>query len=421
MLLRLVRRLRCRAGVVRPGVMDRLGVGYEAMREVEPGDRLLRDHRLRAGRAAARPLRPRHELPGAGSGCWPHRRGRRPAGAGGRPDRRPRRRRADGGLRDPRRAARARPLGRGQLVDVSMADGALSWLAMVAARHLADGVVPRRGDLSSAARFVCYRPYAARDGWVTLGALEPKFWAAWCHGVGRADLIEQQFDAPGLEAHREVEAIFASAPARSGRRSRGARLLPGAGARARRGAGLRARARARDGRRPPARDAGEDVAHPGGTGAGLRRAGAGRAHRAGAARSRAVRARRSPRCASRERRSDARRSGRRGRRRAAAARREATACDAAQREARLCRRGPRPAWHSRDRLLRGARRRALPGDRADVRARGSAPSSTPALCFGPPHWPAREDGAAGGHGAGAGHGRDPRAWSPSPSIEVSIP
>ena len=33
--------------------------------------------------------------------------------------------------------------GEGQLVDVSMADGALSWLAMVAARRLAEDVVPR--------------------------------------------------------------------------------------------------------------------------------------------------------------------------------------------------------------------------------------------------------------------------------------
>jgi crotonobetainyl-CoA:carnitine CoA-transferase CaiB-like acyl-CoA transferase len=43
---------------------------------------------------------------------------------------------------------------------------------------------------------------------VTLGALEPKFWAAWCQGVGREDLIEKQFEAPGSDAHREVEAIF---------------------------------------------------------------------------------------------------------------------------------------------------------------------------------------------------------------------
>jgi crotonobetainyl-CoA:carnitine CoA-transferase CaiB-like acyl-CoA transferase len=69
-------------------------------------------------------------------------------------------------------------------------------------------VVPKRGDLELAGRLVCYRPYAAKDGWVTLGALEPKFWQAWCRGVGREDLIEKQFEAPGTETHAEVERIF---------------------------------------------------------------------------------------------------------------------------------------------------------------------------------------------------------------------
>jgi crotonobetainyl-CoA:carnitine CoA-transferase CaiB-like acyl-CoA transferase len=98
--------------------------------------------------------------------------------------------------------------GEGQLVDVSMFDGSLSWLAMVAARYLSDGEVPRRGGLELAGRLICYRPYACQDGWVTLGALEPKFWQAWCRGVGREDLIEKQFEAPGSEAHAHVEQIF---------------------------------------------------------------------------------------------------------------------------------------------------------------------------------------------------------------------
>jgi alpha-methylacyl-CoA racemase len=100
--------------------------------------------------------------------------------------------------------------GEGQLVDVSMADGALSWLAMVAARHFADGAVPRRGGLELAGGLLCYRPYRCADGWVALGALEPKFWRAWCVGVGREDLIERQFEPVGSEAHREVEAVFAT-------------------------------------------------------------------------------------------------------------------------------------------------------------------------------------------------------------------
>jgi alpha-methylacyl-CoA racemase len=79
----------------------------------------------------------------------------------------------------------------------------------VAARYLCDGQVPERGGLELAGGLVCYRPYACRDGHMTLGALEPKFWQEWCRGVGREDLIERQFDPPGSEAHAEVERIFA--------------------------------------------------------------------------------------------------------------------------------------------------------------------------------------------------------------------
>jgi alpha-methylacyl-CoA racemase len=98
--------------------------------------------------------------------------------------------------------------GEGQLVDVSMFDGALSWLAMVAARVFAANDQPRRGHELLGGSLLCYRPYRCADGWVTLGALEPKFFAAWCRGVDREDLIEKQFEAPGTPAHAEVEAIF---------------------------------------------------------------------------------------------------------------------------------------------------------------------------------------------------------------------
>ena len=100
--------------------------------------------------------------------------------------------------------------GEGQLVDVSMSDGALSWLAMVAGAYFADGSVPRRGELPLAGSLVCYRPYECADGWVSLGALEPKFWQAFCRGVGREDLVARQFERPGSEAHEQVKAIFAA-------------------------------------------------------------------------------------------------------------------------------------------------------------------------------------------------------------------
>ena len=86
----------------------------------------------------------------------------------------------------------------------------MSWLALVAARYLCDGVVPERGRLELAGGLVCYRPYACADGHVALGALEPKFWQNWCRGVGREDLIERQLDPPGSQTHVDVERIFAA-------------------------------------------------------------------------------------------------------------------------------------------------------------------------------------------------------------------
>jgi len=209
-LLRLARDADVLLESFRPGVLDRLGVGYERLREENPGlvycaitgygqDGPLRDrsgHDMNylglvgllglTGEAGGPPVQAAGQIADLGGGALMA---------------------AFGILAALRERDRS---GEGQLVDVSMADGALSCLAMVAARFLAEGVVPRRGHLELAGGLVCYRPYAAADGWVTLGALEPKFWSAWCRGVGREDLVERQFDGPGSDTQREVEAIFAA-------------------------------------------------------------------------------------------------------------------------------------------------------------------------------------------------------------------
>ena len=194
----------------RPGVLDRLGVGYEAMRAVNP--QLV--HCAITGYGQDGPLRdrPGHDMNYLGRvgllGLTGERGGPPVQAAGQIAD-------LGGGalmaafgiLAALREAERT---GEGQIVDVAMADGALSWLAMVAARFFADGEVPSRGGLELAGGLACYRPYACADGWVTLGALEPRFWAAWCRGVGREDLVAEQFAAPGSDAHAAVEAIFAA-------------------------------------------------------------------------------------------------------------------------------------------------------------------------------------------------------------------
>jgi alpha-methylacyl-CoA racemase len=193
----------------RPGVLDRLGVGYEQLREVNPG--IVYCAISGYGQDGPNRDRPGHDMNYLGLVGLLALTGERdgpPIQAAGQI--------ADIGggalmaafgilaaLRERDRS------GQGQVVDVSMAHGAMSWLAMVVARYFAEGVTPHRGDLELAGAIVCYRPYRCADGWVTLGALEPKFWQQWCRGVGREDLVEHQFESPGSRAHREVEAIFA--------------------------------------------------------------------------------------------------------------------------------------------------------------------------------------------------------------------
>ena len=98
--------------------------------------------------------------------------------------------------------------GEGQSIDISMTDGALAWMVMPSAVALAGGKPPRRGEGELAGGLICYRPYECKDGWVSMGALEPKFWKLWCDGTGHEELIEKQFERPGGEAHKAVEAVF---------------------------------------------------------------------------------------------------------------------------------------------------------------------------------------------------------------------
>jgi alpha-methylacyl-CoA racemase len=213
-LLRLVRDYDVVLESFRPGVLDRLGVGYERMREENPGlvycaitgygqtgpKREASGHDMNylgligllglSGEKGGPPVQSEGQIADLGGGALMAAFGIMAA-----------LRERDGGPGKP-------GSGQGQIVDVSMADGALSWLAMVVGRHFADGEVPKRGEQLLAGAVICYRPYECADGWVTLGALEPKFWQAWCRGVGREELIDKQFEKPGSDAHARVIEIF---------------------------------------------------------------------------------------------------------------------------------------------------------------------------------------------------------------------
>jgi crotonobetainyl-CoA:carnitine CoA-transferase CaiB-like acyl-CoA transferase len=106
-------------------------------------------------------------------------------------------------------AGRARD-GRGTRLDLSLAETVLAWQGMNLA--LAARGVPtdrERSLLNGGAAF--YRAYACADGrFVTLGAIEPKFWANFCAAVGRDDWIARQGDAlPQTALIAELDALFA--------------------------------------------------------------------------------------------------------------------------------------------------------------------------------------------------------------------
>jgi alpha-methylacyl-CoA racemase len=98
--------------------------------------------------------------------------------------------------------------GLGQRVDASLLGGALASLP-VAVTRCRGGQSMVRGGSDLTGGVVCYQVYETQDGqYVTLGALEPEFWAAFCQGIGRHDLLGDQY-APAVPGEPTYEALCA--------------------------------------------------------------------------------------------------------------------------------------------------------------------------------------------------------------------
>ncbi len=96
--------------------------------------------------------------------------------------------------------------GAGQYLDVSLFDGALSWAGTIIGGTYAAGKKTERGKMQLNGGMACYNVYETRDHqFITIGAIEPHFWAAFCKAVERDDLNarQQEFDAVP-----DVAAIF---------------------------------------------------------------------------------------------------------------------------------------------------------------------------------------------------------------------
>lgn len=189
----------------RPGVLDKLGVGYEVMKGVN--EKLVYCAITGYGQNGPFTTRAGHDMNYLGLGGL--------LGLSGAKDGPPVQ--AAGQIADIGGGAQMAAIailaalvsGEGANLDISMTDGAMSWLAMPAASAFA-GDVRRRGDVDLAGKWACYMPYEAADGWVSCGALEPKFWKSFCEGVGREDLIAKQFELAGSDGHAEIAEVFKS-------------------------------------------------------------------------------------------------------------------------------------------------------------------------------------------------------------------
>jgi len=184
----------------RPGVMDKLGVGYEALKAINP--KLI--YVSITGYGQSGPFRDRagHDinyLALAGVASYTGRRESGPlplgvqlADIGG------------GSLHGVMGLLAAvihrQQTGEGQQVDVSMTDCAFSLHGMAGAGYLAAGVEPEMEGLAlNGGSFYDY--YRTRDGrWFSVGSLEPQFMQQFCAAIGRPELA-----ARGLSSKPEEQ------------------------------------------------------------------------------------------------------------------------------------------------------------------------------------------------------------------------
>lgn len=110
---------------------------------------------------------------------------------------------------------RRQKTGEGDFIDVSMMDASLSWLALHLAPWFAGADQLRRGEGVLNGGYPFYRVYECSDGgYLSVGAIEPQFWAALCNAIGKPELIEDQY-AQGerqKEVHQALEETFATKP-----------------------------------------------------------------------------------------------------------------------------------------------------------------------------------------------------------------
>ncbi len=178
----------------RPGAMQRMGLGYEDLKKINPRliycsltgfgqdgpyrDRAAHDLNFLSlsgvldllGEKGGRPIVPAVQIAGAGGGS------------------------INAALGILASLLRRERTGAGQYLDVAILDGLNPFLALSMSQYLADGQLPRRGETLVGGGYAFYNVYETSDGkYLALGSLEEKFWAEFCRAIDREDLIAEQF------------------------------------------------------------------------------------------------------------------------------------------------------------------------------------------------------------------------------------
>ncbi|NIS60006.1 MAG: CoA transferase [Proteobacteria bacterium] len=195
----------------RPGVTDRLGIGYDVVRRVNPAiiycsisgfgqDGPYRDkvgHDINyigiggilgiTGQRGGPPVIPASQIADIGAGGMMATIGILMA------------------------LVHRRKTGKGQYIDISMLDGVVFWLSLFASKYFFDAEIPERGGMMLNGELPCYRVYKTKDGkYITIGALEEKFWKNLCQALGRENLIPHQYatGSQGDEVVYQLEKVF---------------------------------------------------------------------------------------------------------------------------------------------------------------------------------------------------------------------
>ena len=194
----------------RPGVMARLGLGYDDLCAVNPGVILCSTTGF--GQSGPRAAWAGHDINYLAVGGYLA--STEPAGDGGPPISGATIADAAGGGMPAALSVVAALVGRGATgrgahLDVSIADGVL-WLTSLAVdEHLATGAAVGFGGNVITGRYACYDTYEASDGrWVAVGAIEPKFYANLCRLLGCEQWVGHQHDDAAQDA---IRADFAAA------------------------------------------------------------------------------------------------------------------------------------------------------------------------------------------------------------------